>query len=290
MNLIISTGIFYEQDLLENLIHIRDSGFNSIELCTGSGTNGNPAHYDWRNREYTQKLKQRLEEYNLKVSSFHAPFSDRLDLSNTNEQEREEAVKEISGTMGLSKIFGWKYMTLHPSAEEFDLSDEVLFEAKFNQCRRSLEALVKEAEEHGIKLAIETLLPGSLGSDPGTIKGLLEGLPKELAGVCFDISHVSLWKKETVSDYYNELFPRIVTIHASDSDGTADNHYIFGDGNIDLSGVVSTLYGSRFSGNFVVEVFHDLKQTKPSRLIKDAYVKTKELLNANGKKIKESKQ
>ena len=85
----LSTGCFYHQNILDCLTAIRASGFSMIEVCSS------PAHLDYRDRDTVERAAARIQELGMEAYSFHAPFSDHIDIASSDDDARGSALAEI---------------------------------------------------------------------------------------------------------------------------------------------------------------------------------------------------
>ena len=61
--------------------------------------------------------------------------------------------------------------------------------------------------------------------------------------LCFDAGHFNLFSKITLSELLDKTGRYIYELHLHDNDGTSDDHYAIGDGNIDFEAILSRLNG-----------------------------------------------
>ena len=85
----VSTGCFLNQHLRVSREDIRNSGFGRLEICSW------PAHLDYHDRVHVQKAAARMDELGLETYSFHAPFSERIDITSPDAGVRGPCSKEL---------------------------------------------------------------------------------------------------------------------------------------------------------------------------------------------------
>jgi sugar phosphate isomerase/epimerase len=275
VNLGIATGYFYDKDILETIPLIKEAGFQTIEVWAGPHKNGEYVHFNWHQQYVVQALAVFLRTLGLNVHSLHAPFSDTLDLSHTGELRRRAAVNEVIKSMDVLKFLGGQYLVIHPASNETSLHDR---NAHFRQSRRSIEEIAQCMDGTNLKLAVENQLPHILGGDVQTLLNLVEGLPADRVGICFDTSHANLYQGRPVEDSFNALAARVMTLHISDNYGHADDHFIIGDGHINWRGFVAALTRAQYQGVFMMEVVSRPQTPDVYAALKSGYTRAADLL------------
>lgn len=271
----ISTGLFYDKDILEALPLIRDAGFRHVEIWTGPSKSGEFVHFEWHKPYRVHALAVFLKTLGLKVNSLHAPFAPGIDISHPSELRRTFAVAETLRTLEVLKGLGGDYLVVHPSATENPASER---DTRFRQSRKSIEELSRAAAELDLKIAVENQLPHLLGGDPATLLALVDGLPRERVGLCFDTSHANLYPGGAVERSLEMLAPRIVTLHVSDNYGERDDHFILGDGRINWPSVISSLRRARYEGVFMLEIVARAQEQDKNAVLRTSFQRAAELL------------
>ncbi len=275
MNIGISTGIFYDRDILLALPAIREAGYDTIEIWASPEKNGQYVHFNWNEPSKIQALDLLLRDLGLKVNSIHAPFSDAIDISHPDEAHRGQAAVTVTKTGEVLRSLGGKFLVLHPASNERSLHDR---NWRFRQSRKSIEEIVRALAGSGVRLAVENQLPHILGGDAATLHALIEGLPEDGVGFCFDTSHAHLYHGRSLEQTFSDLAPRVLTLHASDNNGHTDEHRNLGEGSINWTRFAALLRTSGYKGDFVMELmFHDHQQDSMT-LLRSANTRARELL------------
>lgn len=282
MEIGISTGFFYEQDLIETLPIIHQAGFKFIELWAGASGWGQYTHYNWHERKYTMELKKKLQEFGMRVWSVHAPFSETMDLSNLVEQQRKSAVEECCKLIETLKILQSEILVIHPAVKTFDLKDSQLKEKRIAQAKKSVGEIAETARAEGCRIAIENLLPHILGGETEVLFQLLKDRQGDSLGICFDSSHANLWKEPKVEAYLKTVSPYLMATHFSDNYGLYDDHHPPGDGEINWKGILQILKESGYQGVFMLEVLGESRSRDPSEILPTTYQRTQEFLQQAG--------
>ncbi|MHB9155306.1 MAG: sugar phosphate isomerase/epimerase family protein [Endomicrobiales bacterium] len=271
----ISTGLFYDKDILEVLPVIKEAGYQFIEIWAGPQKSGEYVHFDWHDPYRIQALSACLKAMGIKVHSLHAPFSDALDISHTSELKRRFAVNEILRTLEVLKSLGGEYLVIHPASNEHSMRDK---NAHFRQSRKSIEEIHSCLEDLGLKMAVENQLPHILGGDAPTLLALIEGLSESRVGVCFDTSHANLNGHPGLDDYLQQLAGRLMTLHISDNYGKYDDHFLLGDGHINWPSFITALHRNSFQGIFMLEITAGVHQHDKQIVLQSGYQRARQLL------------
>ncbi|HRY28738.1 MAG TPA: sugar phosphate isomerase/epimerase family protein [Elusimicrobiota bacterium] len=272
----ISTGIYYEQELVEHLPAIQKAGFRRLEVCVG-GRPGLRPHFDYNDASALDRLRQTLQTLGLSICSMHAPYSPGVDPSHPDAFVRKATLDEFCRAGRALKSLGGSTLVVHVSVQEFNLSDRAEKERRLRNVRDVLSPLVEELRSQGIRLALENLLPHYLGGDVAVLLDLVKPYPEEWAGVCFDTSHAHLWKTPSVYDMLDQALPRLAATHLSDNGGRFDDHSLPGTGTMDWGRILKKL--KKFQGTMLLEVFRDDKGSSPEDVLVRAFRWAQEFLN-----------
>ncbi|PKN00845.1 MAG: hypothetical protein CVU77_08095 [Elusimicrobia bacterium HGW-Elusimicrobia-1] len=251
MKIGISTGLFFDRDILEVLPEIKETGFDIVEIWTGTEQYGAFSHFEWHKDREIQALGIALKGLDIEVESLHSPFSELIDISSPDENIRSFAMEEIERSMYCLKRLGGKILVVHPAATDESLKDDIA--VRFAKCRRSLEHLYVRAQDLDVQIAVETQLPHIFGGEVSALMRLIDGFSPSVCGFCFDSSHANLYRKGALSTF-DELSLRVIALHISDNKGSADDHLVPGDGLIDWRELVYRIKKSGCCEVFMLEV------------------------------------
>jgi sugar phosphate isomerase/epimerase len=274
----LSTGAFFHDDLLRNLPAVKRAGFRNVEVCVGALKGGRAVHYDWRDAAYTERLAAALREHGLKAPSLHAPYSPDEDPAHPDAARRKATLETLIGVARVLKTLGGRTMVVHIGVNEFNLGDAAEKARRIDHVRKLLPPLVEEVASLGLRLALENLLPHILGGEVEVLLELLSPYPKETVGVCFDTSHGNLWGRPTVYEALEKSLPRLFHTHLSDNKRKFDDHFPPGDGDVDWVRVADILRRARYDGALMLEVFRDPKQSGTEELIQTSFARAQEHL------------
>lgn len=248
----LSTGCFYDRNILESLEPIRASGFSIIEVCSS------PAHLDYHDTAAVRAAAQRIEALGMEAYSFHAPFADHIDIASPDEQQRREGLNEILRAAESAALLNVQYFVVHPGPERRpDLAGEDRLK-RMEHVVETLNVVARRCEELNIECVIENKLPHLLFGHTNDILWILDAIESTRVGACLDTGHASL-----SGDMYNliqKLGAHLRMLHVHDNSGNADDHRPPGDGSIDWERVMRQLVGVRFRGTLVLELGKDKDQ------------------------------
>jgi sugar phosphate isomerase/epimerase len=115
----------------------------------------------------------------------------------------------------------------------------------------SLEELVPKAKESGVKLALENMLSGYLGDNPGELMECVTALSSDFLGICFDTGHAHC--TGSMGEFFSSVKERIVTFHLQDNDGTRDMHVQPGYGTAPWQDFVQVFETMDFADPLIIE-------------------------------------
>lgn len=217
---------------------IKEAGFDSAQVHYEVITNYRPWISRYRgifDKEETKKLRDLNFELTL-----HVPFS-KLNYVHRNIALSKKALNFTTGAIEQMQDLGCKEFVMHmarkPEDMNFDRAIE-LFAERFNPFFNKL-------AKNNAKVFIENI-ESNMGVTPRIIKKALMLMPK--ASFCLDIGHAN------VHGLLNEFLElRVGHLHAHDNYGSADDHNVLGQGNINLEKVIKTLKNQKFNGTITIE-------------------------------------
>ena len=115
---------------------------------------------------------------------------------------------------------------------------------------RRLQTLQNVAGEHGVQLAIENVF-----SPPPSVDlydAVLERLPADFVGFCFDSGHANMTGCFNYVERYSE---RLIALHLHDNDGQGDQHLVPGKGTIDWPRILKLIRSTPYMGPLTLEVY-----------------------------------
>jgi len=175
-------------------------------------------------------LKEAAKSYGLEYS-LHAPFAD-INIASPSRDMLNAAAKRLKQSMAYASELDAKMWVFHPGA--LTGISQFYPGAAWKQNSESIQELYKVAEEYGLNVALENL-PGKywfLMHEPEEFMRFYRetNLP---VGIALDLGHANL--EAQIEPFFKLLADKIVHIHASDNDGSDDQHLGVGEGKIDYN-------------------------------------------------------
>ncbi len=190
--------------LLENGVHIIETGPDFF-------LNSNDEKIDGVAKEFLAK--------GISIRSVHAPFGDGYNLSDFDTEEREKAIQIHRDLLYKVARAGVKMLIIHPGISVRSKED---VENMSLLAIDSISQLIATAEETGVALAVENMLPGHPGCEIGHITNIIEQISSPSLGICFDVGHAHVCGN--MKEYMSAFGEDIISIHIHDNDGTHDMH------------------------------------------------------------------
>ncbi|MFZ4777453.1 MAG: sugar phosphate isomerase/epimerase family protein [Terrimicrobiaceae bacterium] len=242
----LSTGCFYQRNLLDCLEVIRSSGFSMIEVVFS------PSHLNYRNLPAVREASKRVEALGMEVYSFHAPFAPEIDISSPNLARRESSLDEIYRAVEAAAILGVHYLVIHPGPEDTEAADRKDRLERLDHVVSILNRVERRCSEAGIGCVLENKLPHLLFGNINDILWIMSSLETPQPGACLDTGHAAL--SGDLSQLVIKLGPYVRMLHAHDNRGHADEHCPPGDGSINWTVLLRELTALHFHGVFILEL------------------------------------
>jgi sugar phosphate isomerase/epimerase len=193
-------------------------------------------------------LKEAAKSYSLEYS-VHAPFAD-INIASPSKIMLSASMKRLKQSMAYANQLDAKVWVFHPGAKTG--IGQFYPGLDWKQNNQSIQELYKAAEEYGINIALENL--------PAKYYFFMSK-PEEFArfyretnlpvGIVMDLGHANL--EGQVEPFFKLLTDKIVHIHASDNDGSDDQHLGIGQGKIDYNSFAQTLKKMGYDKSVIIE-------------------------------------
>jgi sugar phosphate isomerase/epimerase len=211
------------------------------------------------------KAKKAADDAGIQVWSIHMPFGKKIDLSLTDEAERQQVVALHRKVLEFCRILQPQIILFHPSYY-LGLNER---EARKNQLIRSATELNKTVRSMNATMVIENMLGPELLVDAERERPLcrtveetqeiMNRLPKTVYAAV-DMNHI-----KHPENLIRALSKRLKSVHIADGTGAAENHYFpcSGKGTNNWTEVLAALEEARYTGPFLYEsAFDDAKDLK----------------------------
>ncbi len=250
----IVTSQIHAEEHKEVIDICRYAGFKSMEVLENFIRGIPPAHLE--------EVRKQYEESGVEFSAFHLPFSKEDDLAAFYETERKYAESRMLDCFQKAALLGSEVCVLHPSTTVFDVDDEGI-DRYLYFLGKSLEALLPRAQEFGLTIAVENMLPGAhgyrLGSRPEHFKLFAEKFDHPNLGFCLDTGHAHISHGESGPvQFFDVMKDRLIAFHLQDNAGDRDSHLAPGHGLIDWQALFERMSAINFSRPVSIEAppFH----------------------------------
>ena len=255
----LSTGCFFQTSIFECLEDIRNSGFGRIEICSF------PAHLDYHNLECVKHAASVINERGRETYSFHAPFSEKIDITSPDPQARDFALKELLQAADAAALLNVRYFVIHPGPENATLPDHERF-WRLQNAVGVLNQTFLHCRSLGVGLVLENMLPHLFAGRIRDLLWILGALDTCDVGICLDTGHAHL--SGDLAAAVHKLSGHLWMVHASDNRRQFDDHLPPGDGTVNWAGLLEDLYDLHFNGTFILEIngTGDRKSILESRL------------------------
>ena len=201
-------------------------------------------------------LREAAKSYNL-TYSLHAPFAD-INIASPVKPLLNASLKRLTQSLANANAIDAKMWVFHPGQRTG--IGQFYPGADFKQMCQSIQRLYTQAEEYGINIALENL-PAKywfLMNTPEEFQKMYKetNLP---IGITMDLGHANL--EGQIQPFFNQLADKIVHIHASNNDGSDDQHFGVEDGNIDYVWFSETLKKIGYDKSVIVESMHKVPES-----------------------------
>ena len=242
----LSTGCFYQENILDCLEMIRASGFGMIEVCSA------PTHLDYHDLAAVRAVAARIDQLGMEAYSLHAPFADRIDISSLEDERREQSLQEILRAAEAAAALQVHYLVVHPGPEHAQIPPEEERLRRMENVVGVLNRVARRCAELGIGCVLENKLPHLLFGNTSDILWILSALDGVEVGACLDTGHAFL--SGDLPNLLRKLAGRLRMIHAHDNRRTFDDHLPPGDGEIDWRWLLRELVATGFHGSLLLEM------------------------------------
>ena len=240
-----STGCFYNTPIFDCLEAVKAAGFSMVEVCSF------PAHLDYHDTASVKKAAAEMESLHLEAYSMHAPFADHIDITALDSAEREQAAEELMRATEAAHLLGVRYLVLHPGPERSDLPSEERLQRMQNAVI-VLNQVAGRCQELGIELILENMLPHLFSGNVCDLLWLLGAMNTSRVGVCLDTGHAFL--SGDFDNVVQKLSRHLWMIHASDNNGSWDDHLPPGQGKVPWMSFCRRLDQIGFRGAVILEL------------------------------------
>lgn len=244
--------------LNELLRLIADEGYEACALTLDTA-HLDPFRVNAAEIEATRKLADELSlalaietgaRFLLNPQEKHRPT-----LLEATAEDRARRVDFLKRSVQMARDLGAGIVSLWAGTPPAGESDRETLWARLCE---GLVPVLDAAQENGVQIAFEPE-PGMFLERPGEYRELVQRLGdrgSEL-GLCLDVGHCLCTNDLPVDAVIREYADQLVHVHLDDIAGGVHEHCMFGDGDLDLSGVLAALDEIDYQGIAAVELSRD---------------------------------
>ncbi|MCX8170358.1 MAG: sugar phosphate isomerase/epimerase [Candidatus Bathyarchaeota archaeon] len=204
-------------------------------------------------------LKKAVLERDISLS-VHAPFAD-INIASTSPTIRYAIMKRLKKSIKLSAQLDPECWVFHPGIRSAISSSLRNLDWEINL--KSTRELLREAERHGLKIAIENV-PEPF---PFLLKRVEEfesfykalGIDGLNLGITFDVGHANI--NGQINEFIERIGNKVVNIHVHDNYGGSDSHLGIGFGNINWVEVINVIKKINYKGALVIESMNNVEES-----------------------------
>ena len=246
-----------DQTFDEVIAGVAAAGFDQCELA---------ALTNLEDQLTSGERRRSLNRHGVSARTVHPRIPD-VDLSAPDEDIRKRSLSIVGGCLELSAELGGFAAIIHPTGgETYGVEDGEVRVADF---RRSLDVLLEQSEQVGIRLACENL---QLKGEPrplcrmAELRAVVDEYPPTI-GICLDTGHANNNALDP-ADEARVAGPRLIALHLQDTDGIEDRHWVPGAGSVQWHRLHAALREIQFRGAWTFELKAD--DSSPAEIASDA--------------------
>lgn len=228
----------------------KDAGFScaTLGMSVGNLLEGP----DWKDR--IRRVRDALNENGITCCETHLRYYDILRSCESTDAETDEIIRR---SVEATSVLGAKWGAWHPrSGHSFGYDRK----REFEENRNAILKLLDTAAKCGAGIAVENIpvFPDCPQydfylSDPKDHLELVDSLPADLCGICWDTGHANLMPYDQ-AEVIRSLGNRLKIVHLHTNDKHCDEHEAPGTGMIDWTKVMPAIASTGFAGAITLEV------------------------------------
>lgn len=253
----------------ETMAYAKANGVDCIETFMGAYVDAD-RNFKFTDAEIIAKVKaakKAADDAGIQIWSVHMLFGKNIDLSLTDEAERQKVVALHKKMLEYTKILQPKLVLFHPSWYLTTLNERELHKT---QLIKSVKELNKDVRAIGATMVVENMLGPELLVDAKRERPLCRTVEEtvEIMGrlpdnvySAIDLNHIKDPEKLIYA-----MGKRLKTLHVADGTGKAENHWFpcSGQGQNNWTNILTALNAVHYSGPFMYEcAIKDVKDLKP---------------------------
>ena len=193
--------------------------------------------------------------------TFHGPFMD-LRPGAIDPKIRRASLERFRRVFEIAAGYLPRSIVVHPSYDE-----KYYVSSGIKWLENSIDTwtqLIPLAQGINTRVALENVYE----ADPGYLGLLLDALPRERFGFCFDTGHFNVFATSSLDTWIDRLGSRLIEIHLHDNQGALDEHLPVGEGTFPFARFFSILRERNLTPILTVEAHSEKNLAKTLANIK----------------------
>ena len=251
----------------EKMVYAKSVGVDCIEtsLTVFIGKDLNFKISEEEIIEKVKKAKQAADDAGIEIWSIHMPFSQKIDISPADENERQKIVALHEKVLEFCRILKPKIILFHPSwflgLNEREVRKNQLIKSanELNEKVKDIKAIMVIENMLGYELQVNDKRERPLFRTSEETSEIMNCLPESIYSA-IDMNHIK--NPETL---IRVMGKRLKSVHIADGDGKKECHYFpcSGQGENNWTEILSALQDSHYKGPFMFECeYKDVKELK----------------------------
>ena len=208
------------------------------------------------NKKRVAALNETAKSHSLKFT-LHCPFAD-INIASPSQPMLKASLKRLKQSMAYANQLHAQLFVLHPGMQSG--ISQFYPGRDWEQTVQSTRLLHKNAEEYGLRVAIENMPQkyGSIMKTPEDFSRLYKETNLDL-GIVLDVGHANLEAQTEL--FLKQLPDKVWHMHLSDNFGEQDQHLGIGDGRIDWQQFARTLRTIGYDRTVMVESVYQAEES-----------------------------
>lgn len=246
----------------EKMKYSKSVGIDYIEMSGLGGffdTNRSFTKSDTEATSLMQVAKKATDDADIEIFSIHMPFSEQMDLSTIDEENRKRVVNGHLKLLEFIKILKPKIILFHPSYYLDPPNQRDMRKSQFIKSAKELDVAVRNI---GATMVVENMLGPDLMAGNRerpllrTVEETVEifnRLPNTI-NLAVDMNHI-----QNPEILIRKMGKRLKSVHIADGTGKAENHWFpcSGQGSNDWIEILKALDEVGYTGPFMYECAYD---------------------------------
>lgn len=212
-----------------------------------------------------REAKKAAGEAGIEIWSVHMPFGEKIDISLTNENERQKVINLHKKILEFCQILQPEIILFHPSwylgLNEREVRKSRMIESalELNKAVKSIRATMVVENMLGPQLRKDSVYERPLCRSVEETKEIMGRLPGDIYSA-IDMNHIKNPEK-----LIRAMGARLKSVHIADGNGEKECHYFpcSGEGENNWTEILSALEEAHYTGPFMYEsAYKDVKDMK----------------------------